>query len=169
MVKTLTVCLSKGYSHFTDITCPGDSGGRFQNEGLRDFAIFWLSCRRRHPCFKNTSSFGKISRLRIKQDCHMPVVTKCFCWRYAMIMILSSELILHQMCFCNLLDHPLLPLVKYIYWYTLLMFVHLYIVLSMYFISNGTMLHTHYECIICMTLYKQIRHTKCTCMICMTL
>ena len=51
--QTWTVSSSKGCSHFTDITCPWGIG-RGQNLGLRDFAIFWLGCRRGHPCFTNT-------------------------------------------------------------------------------------------------------------------
>ena len=30
--------------------------GQGQNVGLKDFAIFWLCCRRGYPCFTNTSS-----------------------------------------------------------------------------------------------------------------
>ena len=40
-------------SHFTDITCPWRWDG-VKMLDLEIFAIFWLCCRRGHPCFTNT-------------------------------------------------------------------------------------------------------------------
>ena len=51
--QTWTVASSMGSSHFTDITCPWGWGG-VKMLDLEIFAIFWLCCRRGHPCFTNT-------------------------------------------------------------------------------------------------------------------
>ena len=53
--QTWIVSVSMGFSHFTDITCPGWAGSKCRTYSF--FAIFWLCCRRGHPCFKNTSCF----------------------------------------------------------------------------------------------------------------
>ena len=50
--QTWTVASSMGSSHFTDITCPWGWGVKTLD--LEIFAIFWLCCRRGHPCFTNT-------------------------------------------------------------------------------------------------------------------
>ena len=51
--QTWTVASSMGSSHFTDITCPWRCDG-VKMLDLEIFAIFWLCCRRGHPCFTNT-------------------------------------------------------------------------------------------------------------------
>ena len=50
---TWAVSSSMGFTHFTDIICPWGWGG-VRMLDLEDFAIFWLCCRRGHPCFTNT-------------------------------------------------------------------------------------------------------------------
>ena len=62
--QTWTVASFMGSSHFTDITCPWGLGG-VKMLDLKIFAIFWLCCRRGHPCFTNTCLVSKHFFVRV--------------------------------------------------------------------------------------------------------
>ena len=56
-----------GSSHFIAITCPWGRGW-VKMLDLENFSIFWLCCRRGHPCFTNTC----LVKLRITDEGSVP-------------------------------------------------------------------------------------------------